>query len=110
MTEAFWANSHLSVARHYGRVRFQGVEYIIVNKDGKDIFQCAAEAKRAGRTNAIESGEPADLLDKRFLSYYRKLGRDRFIEILQQSLHDSDTAMLALFKTAVKDLNNDSPK
>ena len=33
MTEEYWANSHLSIARYYGRIRFSGVEYVIVNKE-----------------------------------------------------------------------------
>jgi len=55
MTEEFWANSQLSVARYYGRCKMDGHEYVIVNKEGKDIFECSIEAEKAGREKAIES-------------------------------------------------------
>ena len=59
MTEEFWANSQLSVARYYGGVTFEGREYIIVDKLGRDLWECSAIAAREGRRNAIEPGEPA---------------------------------------------------
>ena len=37
MTEEFWANSEFSIARYYGRIKINSNEYIIVNKEGKDI-------------------------------------------------------------------------
>lgn len=42
MTEDFWANSQFSIARYYGRVGLDGYDYLIVNKEGKDIFECSA--------------------------------------------------------------------
>ena len=62
MAEDFWANSHLSIARYTGRIRLGQYDYVICNKDGKDIFQCSFEAKKAGREKAIEPGEPCDLV------------------------------------------------
>ena len=86
MTQEFWMNSQFSVARLTGQVRIYGVEFVVVNKEGKDIFQCAAEAHRAGRVKAIEPGEPADLIDNRYLPVYRKIGRDTFIEWLKEGM------------------------
>ena len=81
MAESFWANSQFSIARHTGRIRLSnGVEYVICNKDGKDIFECSMEAQKAGREKAIEPGEPADLVRTDVLPIYRKLGRDKFLE------------------------------
>lgn len=40
MAEDFWANSQLSIARYFGKIRFNGFDYIIVDKRGKDIFEC----------------------------------------------------------------------
>ena len=60
MSEEFWANSQLSIARHYGQIELGEHSYIIVNKEGKDIFLCSAEADREGRDKAIPAGEPAD--------------------------------------------------
>lgn len=87
ITEESWRNSQLSIARLYGRVNFDGHEYIIVNKEGKDLFQCSYEANKAGREMAIEPGEPADLVRRDFLPIYRKLGREKFIEVLKAHSH-----------------------
>lgn len=86
MTEEYWANSPFSVARYYGGIKVQGVDYIIVNKEGKDIYECSAEAEKAGREKAIEPGEPCDLVDRRYVPMYRKLGRDKFIEWVKEGL------------------------
>ena len=85
MTEQYWANSQFSIARYYGRIRVGNHEYVIVNKDGKDIFQLSAEAQKHGREKAIEPGEPADLCRTDFVPIYRKLGRERFLEFLKQN-------------------------
>lgn len=86
MTEEYWANSPFSVARYYGGIKVEGVDYIIVNKEGKDIYECSAEAEKAGREKAIEPGEPCDLVDRRYVPMYRKLGRDKFIEWVKEGL------------------------
>lgn len=78
MTESYWANTQLSIVRHFGQVKFNGHDYVIVNKDGKDIFECSAIAEREGRQKAIEPGEPADLCRTDFVPIYRKLGREKF--------------------------------
>jgi len=90
MSEEFWANSQFSIARYYGRVKVGGHEYVIVNKEGKDIFECSIEAERKGREKAIEPGEPADLCRRDFVPLYRKLGRERFLEILKVHQQTSD--------------------
>lgn len=84
MTEEYWASTQLSVVRHYGQINMNGVHYIIVNKEGKDIFECSHEAIREGRDKAIPPGEPCDLIDKRFQKYYRKMGRERFMQWLKE--------------------------
>lgn len=96
ITKEYWDGTYLSVARYSGRVMIGGHEYIIVNKEGKDIFQCSVEAEKAGREKAIEPGEPADLVRKDFVLLYRKLGRDKFIEILSNNPQASDKELKAL--------------
>lgn len=86
MTEEYWANSPFSIARYYGDIKVDGIEYIIVNKEGKDIYECSKEAEKAGRQKAIEPGEPCDLIDKRYQSIYRKVGRDEFIKWVKEGL------------------------
>lgn len=39
MTEEYWAYSPLSVVRYTGSIKMRGIEYIIVNKEGKDIYE-----------------------------------------------------------------------
>lgn len=85
MTEEYWANSQFSIARYYGGIQAFGVQYKIVNKDGKDLFECSIEAEKAGREKAIEPGEPADLVWVKFIPYYRAIGRDKFLEVLKQN-------------------------
>ena len=56
MTENQWANSQFSIAKYYGGVRINGM--------------------------AIPPGEPVDLVLVEWIPIYKKLGRDRFIEII----------------------------
>ena len=86
MTEEYWASSPFSVARYYGGIKIRGVEYVIVNKEGKDIYECSIEAEKVGREKAIEPGEPADLVDRRYVPMYKRLGRDQFIEWVKEGL------------------------
>ena len=97
ITKEFWANSQLSIAR--GRINFNGNEYWILDKKGRDLFECSAIADKDGRTKAIEPGEPADLVRQDFLKVYRELGRDRFLQILKYSHDLSDDAILRAMKT-----------
>lgn len=81
-TEEQWRDSPLSIAKFYGRIKYGGINYIIVNKEGKDLFELSKEANEAGREYAIEPGEPADLIDERYQAKYRELGRDGFLKWL----------------------------
>lgn len=83
MTEEFWANSQLSIAWYYGRIKVDGYEYVIVDKRGWDIFACSMEAEKLGREKAIEPGEPADLCLADFVPLYKKLGRDAFLKFIK---------------------------
>ena len=85
MSESFWANSHLSIARYTGRIHLGKYDYVICNKDGKDIFECSRDAERAGREKAIEPGEPCDLCRVDFVPIYRKLGREQFLKFIQEN-------------------------
>lgn len=88
MVEGYWRNSQFSIARFYGvinvKIGNENIEYIIVNKEGKDIFECSLEAEKAGREKAIEPGDPADLVDRRYVPAYRMMGRDAFIKMLEE--------------------------
>ena len=88
MEEGYWRNSQFSIAKYYGEIEVkiggEKIRYVIVNKEGKDIFECSSEAQKAGRDKAIEPGEPADLVDKRYVPVYRKMGRKAFIEMIEE--------------------------
>ena len=98
MSEGYWANTQLSIARYYGRIKFCGHEYFIVDKLGRDLWECSFAADRAGSNKAIPAGEPADLVRKDFIPYYRKLGRDKFLEVLKEHPTHSDKLLLAIYK------------
>ena len=102
MTEEFWINSQLSIARYYGRIKFDGHEYYIVDKLGRDLWECSMAADRAGSDKAIPPGEPADLVRKDFIIYYRKLGREKFLEVLKDNPTAPDKKLLAIYKEMTK--------
>lgn len=81
-TEEQWKNSPLSIVRHYGRTSINNINYVIVNKEGKDIFQLSVEAQKEDRTFAIPPGEPCDLIDTRYIHAYKHFGRDSFINMV----------------------------
>lgn len=95
MTEEFWANSQLSVARHYGGVTIEGRKYIIVDKLGRDLWECSAIAEREGRQKTIDTGEPADLVLATLQMAYRKLGRERIIELIKEGKTEAEIKALA---------------
>ena len=95
MTEEFWANSQLSVARYFGGITFAGRKYIIVDKLGRDIFECSAIAEREGKEKAIEPGEPADLVLSTLQMAYRKLGRERIIALIKDGKTEAEIKAFA---------------
>ena len=95
MTEEFWANSQLSIARYYGEITYNGRKYIIVDKHGRDIYECSAIAEREGREKAIEPGEPADLVLSTLQMAYRKLGRERIIALIKEGKTEDEIKALA---------------
>ena len=59
MTEEYWANSQFSVVRYYGRIKVGGHEYVIVNKDGMDVFALSAKAEKQGKELQKQLNEDA---------------------------------------------------
>lgn len=83
MAESFWMNSQFSIARHYGGMTYNGREYIIVDKHGRDLWECS-----------IGAGEPADLILKTLKPAYRKLGRDRIIGLIKDGKTEKEIIKL----------------
>ena len=72
MAKEFWLNSQFSIARFYGGIHINGTRYIIM-------------------------GSEQDLVDNGFAKYYNKLGREKFMQILEQNNRMSrETVMRAM--------------
>ena len=95
MTEEYWMNTQLSIARYNGGVNFNGRKYIILDKYGRDLWECIMIAKREGREKAIELGEPADLVLETLRFAYRKLGRDRIIALIKEGKTEDEIKAIA---------------
>lgn len=102
MPEEYWANSQFSIVRYYGRITINRNMYIIVNKDGLDIFALSTIAERTGKEKAIEPGEPCDLVREDFVKYYKKLKRDRFIAILKEHSYASAEELKTIMEEKIK--------
>ena len=76
MTKEFWLNSQFSIARFYGGISINGTRYIIM-------------------------GSEQDLVDDKFAKYYHKLGRDRFIHVLEQNRHADKGFVMQVMKDAL---------
>lgn len=102
MTQEYWMNSQLSVARHYGKVKVFGHEYWIVDKLGRDLYECTHIANKEGRSKAIMPGEPADLCVRSLVPAYRKLGRERIIQAIKDNMSEEEIMELAGLKKQSK--------
>ena len=102
MEEEYWRSSQFSIAKYYGEINVniggETIHYIIVNKEGKNIFECSLEAQKAGRAKAIEPGEPVDLVDRRYVPAYRMMGREAFIKMIQEHHHLTPEIAMELAK------------
>lgn len=97
MTEEYWANSQFSIARYYGGIQLNGHNYTIVNKEGLTIFELSDPISPhyvGDDKKAIEPGEPADLVREDWISVYRKLGRERTMELVKQNISLKDAKKL----------------
>ena len=112
MAEDYWANTQLSVARYCGGIRCEGKIWDIVNKDGITIYELSDPKSKhyvgGGNKKAIEPGEPADLVREEFIPFYRKLGRDRFIEVLKEHQQASDTELEKIYKELITGIGDES--
>lgn len=94
MTEEYWVNSQLSIARYYGGMELDGRKYIIVDKLGRDLRECSKIAEKEGREKAIEPGDPADLILATLQKAYRKLGRDHIIALIKEGKTEKELKAL----------------
>lgn len=106
MAEESWINTHFSVARYYGGIKTDKYSYKIVNKNGITLFELSDPDSKhyvgGGDKKAIEPGEPADLVREDFLPFYRKLGRDTFIQVLTEHQQVPDVELKKIYKEMAK--------
>lgn len=76
MTKEVWMNSQFSIARFSGGIYINGRLYIVI-------------------------GSEEDLVDNRFAKYYHKLGRDRFIQVLEQNKYADKKAVMQAMEDAL---------
>lgn len=79
MAKEFWLNSQFSIARYYGGIHINGTRYIIM-------------------------GNEQDLVDNGFAKYYNKLGREKFMQILEQNNRTSHEAVMRAMEDALNAL------
>ena len=88
MTEEYWANSQLSIVRYYGGCTIGKIDYRLVNKEGISVIELSDPDNKhyvGDNMKAIEPGEPADLVQVQWIPIYRKLGREKFIELIKNN-------------------------
>lgn len=97
MTEEYWANSYLSIARYYGGIKVNGDEYKLVNKEGVTLEELSNPSSKqyVKSDKAIPPGEPADLVRKDWIPVYRKLGRDRTIKLVRDGVSLAEAKRIA---------------
>lgn len=97
MTEEYWRNSPMSIARFYGGMDINGHRYVIVNKDGITLAELSDPKGPhyvGDDRKAIEPGEPCDMILSDWLPVYKNLGRDRTIEVVKQGISLDDAIEL----------------
>ncbi len=99
MAKEYWTNTQLSIARYTGQIKMFDKVYIIVDKYGRTIFE-----------TSIPEGEPADLLMQDYLKFYKTLGRDKFVKILEDNPRLPDPKVKALMKEAVDAIKHPKSK
>ena len=111
MAEEYWSTTYFSVARYYGGMQMNRHTYKIVNKEGATIFELSDPDSKYyvgdGEKQTIPPGQPADLVREDFIPFYKKLGRDAFIKVLEENQRMSDTELKKIYKemTKIKTLN-----
>lgn len=100
------ADSYFSVARYCGGIQMNQYSYKIVNKEGITIFELSDPENEHyvgdGDEQAIKPGEPADLVREDFIPYYKSLGRDVFIKVLEENQRKSDTEIKKIYEEMIK--------
>lgn len=113
LTEDYWANSQLSIVRHYGRASINGQHYIVVNKYGIDVFELSNPRSKhyvGDDQMAIPPGEPCDLVQKEWVPVYKALGREMALQLAMVNTPLSSALKLAGLKVKDEDETMDKKR
>nr|DAH03094.1 MAG TPA: hypothetical protein [Caudoviricetes sp.] len=91
-----WLCSQLSIAKYSGGIDISDEE------NGKRHF-LVVDGKGQPYQGRLSPREPADLVDKEFLPFYRKLGRDKFISIVSMEPLASRKGLKQILSAAVQE-------
>jgi hypothetical protein len=91
-----WLCSQLSIAKYSGGIDISDEE------NGKRHF-LVVDGKGQPYQGRLSHREPADLVDKEFLPFYRKLGRDKFISIVSMEPLASRKGLKQILSAAVQE-------
>ena len=75
ITEDCWKNCQLSISRFYGGCKLNGKNYVLIN---------------------------TDLVVDKFIPYYKKMKRDKFVQVLKEHPNDDEKTLFKVFKEATK--------
>ena len=91
-----WLCSQLSIAKYSGGIDISDEE------NGKRHF-LVVDGKGQPYQGRLSPREPADLVDKEFLPFYRKLGRDKFISLVSREPLASRKGLKQILSAAVQE-------
>ena len=91
-----WLCSQLSIAKYYGGIDISDEE------NGTRHF-LVVDGKGQPYQGRLSPREPADLVDKEFIPFYRKLGRDKFISIVSREPLASRKGLKQILSAAVQE-------
>ena len=99
MTEEYWRNSQFSIASYYGGCIINNESYKVVNKHGITVEELSDPNSPHyvgdGETKAIQPGEPCDLVSVKWIPVYKKLGREKLIELLKNDVSLDEAKRIA---------------
>lgn len=90
-----WLCSQLSIAKYFGGIDISDEE------NGTRHF-LVVDGKGQPYQGKLIPSAPADLVDKEFLPFYRKLGRDKFISLVSREPLASRKGLKQILSAAVQ--------
>lgn len=89
MAKEYWMDSQFSAARFYGEIKINGITYAVCDKRGATLFELSMTRSPWYDPNAkqaIPPGEPADLVQIKWVPVYKALGREKLLAVIRQGM------------------------